>query len=137
MRTGFGRHREQQHQPPVIEKVEEKPVEVELKVEKISEEKIKELEDALQPKIKIVRENRERKTKPVKAQPVPKDFIIEDPAKIEEKEGIESKKYVNIALNGTTVVCNDFRAICKKKGLRITDVLNKIIGKWNAENYNF
>lgn len=125
----FGdRHRERTPQEKKFEEAIKKEAEKTV-LEIVNDEPV--IEEQREPKIKIVRENRERKPK----KKVVKKIVT--PAKIEEKDGVENKKYVNIALNGTTVVCNDFRAIVKKKGLKITEVLTKIIGEWNYKNYNF
>jgi len=135
----FGdRYRQRDAEKP---KVEEKPVEIIVK-ERTIEETVKEEFPksevfVIEPKIKIVRKNRPFKKKSVtKVEKFISEFKDPVPT-IKEKDGVEDKKYVNIALNGNTVECNDFRAIVKKKGLKITDVLTKIIKEWNAANYNF
>lgn len=46
------------------------------------------------------------------------------------------KEYTNIGIIGDTVICRDFRAIVKKKGLQINTVLTKILHDWNTQNYN-
>jgi len=63
--------------------------------------------------------------------------IISDQVEKEEIKKIPKKIYEdNTGLVGKNTVCKEFRAIIKKKDLKINEVLNKILHEWNTANYN-
>ena len=125
----FGRHRQK------IETVE-KPV---------TEQKTKPLAKSLETilKNKIVEANKSEQLQTViKEEKKPevveiKKTEIEEPI---ESEKARKKRIYNatnyIGLVGNNIVCKDFRAIIKKKGLQINVVLNELLHEWNTKNYN-
>lgn len=63
-------------------------------------------------------------------------IVITKEVPLEEiKPPVKKKLYENVGIIGNTIVCRDFRAIVKKKGLNIRDVITELLHKYNTENY--
>jgi hypothetical protein len=144
----FGRHRQREETPKeevklkrvVISppKKETTPI---VKVEKPKEEVKPEVKEEL-PVIADKEEiSQEEPIKEIEAaaeeviQQIEKEQIERIPVK--EKKPREDKKNPNLCgVVGQTIEVREFRAIVKKKGEQINDVLSKLLHKYNTENYN-
>jgi hypothetical protein len=89
----------------------------------------------------IILFEREEKKRTVKkshqaVKPKPGEPIILDEIKKEEIKPHKKVYEDNTGLVGQNTTCRDFRAIIKKKGLKINEILNKMLHEWNTENYN-
>lgn len=112
-----------------IEKKEKPKEEVKQEVKQelpvISKEEVKET-----PIVEVKKEE-----KPVIVSEIKKEEITPI-VKKEKKQRVDTKEANLIGIVGKTVVANDFRAIVKKQGKQINDVLTEILHGWNMANYN-
>ena len=127
MSTGFNRHRERPQEQKVV--TEEKKTDTVLEIVKdvFPEAEIVVIEEKPVIKAEI--------KKTVERKPAKRKIIVPSPTPVSEAEAVY--KPSGLALNGNMQEARDFRAICKRKGWVIQDILLKFIKEFNAKNYTF
>lgn len=94
--------------------------------------------DGISEEAVITVQEEEKKPEPKKRAKTDNKKIIVNEVKKEEIKKPSTKKVYedNTGVVGQNLICREFRAIIKKKGLKINEVLNKMLHEWNTANYN-
>lgn len=145
MRTGFGRHRETHLNGNGVKKNGKKEtVEeiVSIKSDEFPEEAVLHFHEEEEPEVipeeKVITEvnNILKRTSGKKAKKKVEKIVINEEDIDREELNPKKNHYIdNTCIIGKNSICKDFRAICKKKDLKVNKVLNELLHKWNTENY--